>query len=441
MVSPGGPAGSSGGSGPSGAPHATGLGRAPGGRPGAEHGPWRFVQAALATLVAGFFLYALRDILNPFVLYWVLLGLLVPFRGLRGHTWIVVLATALTLLWTLATAGALLAPFILAFVLAYALDPVVDRIAAFRRISRSVAILLLAVPVVVAGTAVLVVGVPALVRQALAMAAEVPRVLAALDTAALARIDLPLLDEEALLARLRAVDGQAVAEFLQTRLAGIAQGVQGAVLGLGRGIASLITVAGYLVLTPVLAFYLLRDYDGIVARAGALLPHRVRAPATEFFVEYDGLLSRYLRGQVLVALIVGGITWLGLFIAGIPYSLFLGALVAVLGIVPYLGVVLSLIPAVVIALAMPEPGVALIKIGVVYAVAQGLEGAVVSPRIVGDSVGLHPVWILLALSLGGFVFGFAGLLIGVPLAVGVKLALARGLKRYRASALFQEPSQ
>lgn len=416
-------------------------GDAPNGRPGAEHGPWRFVQAALATLVAGFFLYALRDVLNPFVLYWVLLGLLVPFRGLRGHAWIVVLATTLTLLWALATAGALLAPFILAFVLAYALDPVVDRISAFRRISRSFAILLLAVPVVVAGAAVLVVGIPALVRQALAMAAEVPRVLAALDTAALARIDLPLLDEEALLDRLRAVDGQAVAEFLQTRLAGIAQGVHGAVLGLGRGIASLITVAGYLVLTPVLAFYLLRDYDGIVARAGALLPHRVRAPATEFFVEYDGILSRYLRGQVLVALIVGGITWLGLFVAGIPHSFLLGALVAVLGIVPYLGVVLSLILAVLLVLTTPEPGVALIKVGVVYAVAQGLEGAVVSPRIVGDSVGLHPVWILLALSLGGFVFGFAGLLIGVPLAVGVKLALARGLKRYRASALFQEPSQ
>ena len=398
-----------------------------------DAGPWRTVQAALLLLVAGFFLFSLRGVLNPFVLYWVLVVVLLPFRGIRGHAWLVGLATALTLLWALSTAGALLAPFFLAFVLAYVLDPLVDRLAAFRRISRSVAILILAVPVAAAATVALVVGVPHLVRESLALAAEAPRVLAALE-----RLDLPFVDEAALLARLREVDGQDVADFLQARLAAVAQNAQAAVLGLGRGIASMVTVAGYLVLTPVLGFYLLRDYDTIVARAGALLPARVRPQATEFAAEYDTLLSRYLRGQVLVALIVGGITWLGLLVAGIPYSFLLGALVAVLGVVPYLGVILSLIPAVLIALVLPDPGTALIKVVVVYAVAQGLEGTVVSPRIVGESVGLHPVWILLALSLGTFVFGFAGLLIAVPAAVGVKLLLARFLERYRASPLFQD---
>ncbi len=398
-----------------------------------DGGPWRTVQAALLLLVAGFFLFSLRGVLNPFVLYWVLVVVLLPFRGIRGHAWLVGLATALTLLWALSTSGALLAPFFLAFVLAYVLDPLVDRLAAFRRISRSVAILILAVPVAAAATVALVVGVPHLVRESLALAAEAPRVLAALE-----RLDLPFVDEAALLARLREVDGQDVADFLQARLAAVAQNAQAAVLGLGRGIASMVTVAGYLVLTPVLGFYLLRDYDTIVARAGALLPARIRPQATEFAAEYDTLLSRYLRGQVLVALIVGGITWLGLLFAGIPYSFLLGALVAVLGVVPYLGVILSLIPAVLIALVLPDPGTALIKIVVVYAVAQGLEGTVVSPRIVGESVGLHPVWILLALSLGTFVFGFAGLLIAVPAAVGVKLLLARFLERYRASPLFQD---
>ena len=398
-----------------------------------DAGPWRAVQAALLLLVAGFFLFSLRGVLNPFVLYWVLVAILIPFRGIRGHAWLICSATALTLLWALSTAGALLAPFFLAFVLAYVLDPLVDRLAAFRRISRSVAILILAVPVAAAATVALVVGVPHLVRESLALAAEAPRILAALE-----RLDLPFVDEAVLLARLREVDGQDVADFLQTRLAAVAQNAQAAVLGLGRGIASMVTVAGYLVLTPVLAFYLLRDYDTIVARAGALLPARVRPQATEFAAEYDTLLSRYLRGQVLVALIVGGITWLGLLVAGIPYSFLLGALVAVLGVVPYLGVILSLIPAVLIALVLPDPGTALIKVTVIYAVAQGLEGTVVSPRIVGESVGLHPVWILLALSLGTFVFGFVGLLIAVPAAVGVKLLLARFLERYRASPLFQD---
>ena len=401
-------------------------------------GPWRAVQAAVLLLVAGFFLYGIRGVLNPFVLYWALMALLIPFRGVRGHARLVTVATLLALLWVLSTAGSLLAPFFLAFVLAYILDPLVDRLSSVRWISRSVAIVILAIPVAAAVVAVLIVGVPHLVRQSLAMAAEAPRILTALEGAALGRINLPLVDEAALMARLREVDGQAVADFLQTRLAGIAAGAQAAVLGLGRGIASLVTVAGYFVLTPVLGFYLLRDYDEIVGRARALLPARFRTEATEFFTEYDALLSRYLRGQVLVAVILGGLTWLGLLIAGIPYSFVLGALVAVLGVVPYLGVILSLIPALLIAAVMPEPGAALIKVAVVYAAAQGLEGAVVSPRIVGESVGLHPVWILLALSLGAFVFGFAGLLIAVPLAVGVKLLLGRALERYRASNLFQE---
>lgn len=405
---------------------------------------WRAVQGAVLVLAAGFFLFGLRSVLNPFLLYWVLVALLVPFRGLPGHAWMLTVATAAAVFWVLATAGSLLAPFFLAFVLAYILDPVVDRVQALLpRVGRTGAIALVAVPFVLAGAGVVVLGVPAFARQAVALAAEAPRVLATISgwigtvDPTDPGFDLPLVDEAAILAQLRQLDAQTISGFLQDRLAGLAQGVWSAVLGLGRGLATLVTVAGYVVLTPVLAFYLLRDYDRIVSRAGTLLPARVRPEAAGFFREYDGLLSRYLRGQVSVALVVGGITWLGLLVVGFPYSFLLGVLVAVLGVVPYLGVILSLVPAVIIALASADPTTSLIKVAVVYGVAQALEGAVVSPRIVGDSVGLHPVWILLALSLGGFAFGFAGLLIGVPLAVGVKLLLIRGVERYKASDLYR----
>ncbi|MBT8335611.1 MAG: AI-2E family transporter, partial [Gemmatimonadetes bacterium] len=114
-----------------------------------------------------------------------------------------------------------------------------------------------------------------------------------------------------------------------------------------------------------------------------------------------------------------------------------GVIVAVFGVVPYLGLVLSLIPAILVALPSGAVGLSLLKVGIVFAVAQGLEGAVVSPRIVGDSVGLHPVWVVLALAVGGFYFGFVGLLIGVPAAVGVKLLVTRGLARYRESTVFR----
>ena len=101
---------------------------------------------------------------------------------------------------------------------------------------------------------------------------------------------------------------------------------------------------------------------------------------------------------------------------------------------------MSLIPAIILALISDSVGISLLKVAVVYGVAQGLEGAVISPRIVGESVGLHPVWILLALALGGFYFGFVGLLIGVPVAVAIKLLLKRGVERYRRSALYKEES-
>jgi predicted PurR-regulated permease PerM len=105
--------------------------------------------------------------------------------------------------------------------------------------------------------------------------------------------------------------------------------------------------------------------------------------------------------------------------------------------VPYLGLVLSLVPAVFIALVSGAIGISLLKVAAVYGVCQLLDGAVISPRIVGDSVGLHPVSVLLALSLGSFFFGFVGLLIGVPLAAVIKLLLARAMARYKASAVYR----
>ena len=398
-------------------------------------GGWRFVQGAVLVLAAGFFLFGLRELLNPFLLYWVFIALLAPFRGVRGHALLVTVATLLVGVWVLSTAGSLLAPFFLAFVLAYILDPVADRVSAHPRINRTVAIFLILVPALAVGVVALGLGLPEVVRQAGDLIAYLTDWVRELDPADI-EFDIPFVDEAAALASLQ--DAETVGAFLEERKATIARGAWDTFLGLGRGVGALFTVLGYLVLTPVLMFYLLRDYDRIVAQAGNLLPGRIREGAHDFFREYDDLLSRYLRGQVETSLLTGGITWIGLLIVGFPYAFMLGVTVAVLGVVPYLGVVVSLIPAVILALVSEDIGVALLKVAIVYGVAQGLESAVLSPRIVGESVGLHPVWILLALSLGGFFFGFVGLLIGVPLAVAVKLLLVRTLERYRNSALYQD---
>jgi len=418
------------------------------GRPGVwggwdpETGPWRAAQAAAALLVFTLFLLSLRDLLSPFLLFWILVALLLPFRRTPGHTLLIVVSTLLTIFWLLATTGFVFAPFVLALVLAYVLDPVVNR-AQKLGISRATAIALLVIPVLGGGVAALVVGVPALAEQTTEVVRRFPELARTVADrlegfrARFLQVDLPFVDEGALTDRLRNLSSQDVVAFLDDRREMLARELWSGVLGLGRGLASAATILGYAVLTPVLTFYLLRDYDRLVARVGELVPERRRKAVFSFAAEYDDLLSRYLRGQVTVALLVGLITGVGLWILRFPYAGLIGALVAVFGVVPYLGLVLSLVPAVTVAFLTGDVAGSLLKVAGVYGVAQGLESAVISPRIVGGSVGLHPVWVVLALAVGGFFFGFVGLLIAVPVAVGVKLLVIRGLEEYRRSSLYR----
>ena len=405
-------------------------------------GTWRVLQAAAILLVLGFFLYSLGDILTPFVLFWVLVAVLFPFRGTPGYSLLISLAAILTFFSLLGTTGSLLAPFVLALVLAYILDPVVDWLEG-RRLGRSPAILLLTLPILVLLALAVVLGIPALARETGELIQRAPDFLTRLADwleslrTRILTVDIPFVEEEALLDRLRGVDSAAVIAFLEEQQERIFSGIWSGVLGLGRGLGTFFSIVGYVVLTPILTFYLLRDYDALKKKVAELIPPHARERVVGLASEYDRLVSQYLRGQITVALILGTITALGLLALRFPYAVLLGVIVAVFNIVPYLGLVLSLLPAIFIALVSGNVLLALLKVAVVYGVAQTLEGAVISPRIVGESVGLHPVWVVLALSLGGFYFGFVGLLIGVPLAVGVKLLIVEGVERYRESDLFR----
>ena len=402
---------------------------------------WRVLQAIVALLVFGLLLFSVQELLNPFLLFLILLVVLLPFRQVPGYVLLVVVAAILTAYWLLATTGFLLAPFVLGFGLAYVLDPLVDALVE-RRVARSVAIMLLAMPVVGVGVVAVLFGIPALVGQVDELVRAAPELVARigewLSGIREFLVGIPGVDEDSI-PDLANLDPDEIVAFLQERREQLASGTWRSVLGLGRGLGSAATVAGYVVLTPVLTFYLLRDYDRILARLRGLLPRGREAAVVEFAREYDVLLSRYLRGQLTVALIIGVMTGTLLFVVQFPYAFLLGALAGVMGLIPFLGLVLSLIPAVIVALVSGSVLVSLVKVAVVYGLVQILDGGVISPRIVGDSVGLHPVWIVLALSVGGFFFGFVGLLISVPAAVGVKLVAVQGLERYRRSELYTSP--
>ncbi len=408
------------------------------------------VAGGVALILFGFLLFFIRGVLNPILLFLALVVGMLPLRRNAFFWPVIASAGGLTLFWLLRELGFLLAPFVLALIAAYVLSPIVgwaadrrplSRLADDTQRSRTLAIFVLSLPLVGAVAGLFIWGLPALVRESNELLRQAPDLLARVATllaaleGALGRLRLPGVDGSEWVARIRGLEGADVVQFLQERSAMLARRSWEGVLGLGRGLGTLGSIVGYLVLTPVVAFYLMRDFPRLGRKVDELIPSD-REGIRSFLSEYDALLSSYLRGQITVAISVGAITGIGLWITQFPYAFLLGVLVAVFSVVPYLGLLLSLFPALAIALASGAVWPSLVKIGIVYGVAQVLEGTVISPRILGSSTGLHPVWILLAIALGGFFFGFVGLLIAVPGAVGVKLLVVRGAEQYRASEFF-----
>lgn len=418
--------------------------------PPAEHADapdqWRLLHLVAVVLVLGTFLFSLQNILNPFLLFLLLVFVLSPFRGSRVYLLLVSSGGVLTLIWVLSTTGFLLAPFVLALVLAYIQHPLVTRLERWK-IARSWGAAILFLPAVILVTLLVFVGLPALtaeitdfIRKSPLLVQQATAQIERLQTT-LATRDLPIIDEAGLLERLRAVRPEQMVAYLQGQQQALARGVWSAVLGVGRGLGTILSLLGYVFLTPILVFYLLRDWPQLQARVAELVPGPHRDQVLGFAREYDRLLSSYLRGQVLAAAIVGVLTWMLLALLGFPHALMLGAIAGVFNLVPYLGLVVTAIPGVVLALFEPSPGVALAKLAIVFVLVQVLDGSVIGPRIVGESVGLHPVTVILALSVFGFFFGFVGMLIAVPLAVLVKLVVNIAVARYRDSKFFRGESR
>jgi predicted PurR-regulated permease PerM len=399
---------------------------------------WRYVYGAIVLAAAAIFLFSIQSALSPIIAYVLLLMLMAPFAGTDRHTTLVIAVTFALCIWLLETIGSLLAPFILAFVLAYILDPAVDALER-RRIPRTAAVAMLVVPVLALIALAIGFGIPALINQIEALITRLPAAAAAAvewierTRANAGRWNLPFVADDTIA---RWLDPDRIAAYVQSRQEAIAQGAWGTVAGFGRGIGIALAILGFLVLTPVLMIYLLKDFDNIKLRIAELVPHARRQTWLDFATEYDGLLARFLRGQLIAAALVGVLTWLGLWIAGVPYAGLVGAIAGVFNLVPYLGLVVSVIPLLIIALLSGSFLSIVIRAGIVFAIVQTIDSTIAGPRIVGGSVGLHPVWVILALAVGGTFFGFVGLLIAMPAAVLFKLLLHHALARYRRSTMF-----
>lgn len=401
-----------------------------GGGTGAEARGWAYAVVLLGVFAA--FLAAVRPVLTPPVLYLLVLYLAWPLRTSTLVRRILAASSVLAAVWVIHVTGLLLAPFVLAVIAAYIVDPVVGWLHSWG-VPRALAIGLMALPLLGLLALIALVLVPAVAEQVSQLIANVPGYVAVVESWVrdlrqwVLGLEIAGINEDTVPA-LQEIDAEVVMKYLKDWQSQLAVGSREMVLGLGRGIGTGLTVVGYLILTPLLTYYLLRDWPRIRRRLKAIVPGDRRRKVVDFAQQYDSLLSRYLRGQLLLAAVVGTLVGVGFWILDFPYALLVGLVAGVFNVVPYLGFAVGAATAVLIALFTGPIVAGLLKVAVVFAAQQVVEG-VLGPYIVGESVGLHPVWVILALALFSFFFGFVGLLIAVPLAVLIKLGIEEAMDR------------
>lgn len=392
--------------------------------------------------LAGVLLVALiltvREAVTAPLLYALLVWALWPLRGRSEVRSALVVATGLILCWFMYEFGGLLTPFLVSVGAAYVIAPLVGQLTR-RGIGRGIAIAAVVVPILAVVTTVALLAGPQLVDQSQTLIAKLPsfadRAVEWLAGIGDRLSHLPFLSAEQrnFLARL---DAQRIGTLLQSHAQDILSQLGTFGLGLVSHLGTLLGFLAYVVVIPVVTFHLLLDWSRFTATLADLIPPSRREGIMKFVDEYDVALGHYIRGQLIEAALVGTLTTIGLAILGVPSALLLGVITGVFNLIPYIGFAVSVLPALVVALTMDDPMSGLLRVAIVFVIVQFIDGNVSGPKIVGQSVGLHPTWIMIALTLSGAFFGFAGLLLAVPLAVLAKMLLTRGVARYKASAVY-----
>ena len=324
-----------------------------------------------------------------------------------------------------------LTPFLAAAVLAYIGDPLVDRLEAWG-LSRTLSVVTVFVTLTLCALLLLVILVPMLERQIALLISKLPSYFQWLQQSAIPAVSERLGFEEPLL-DLGALSETLRAEWQQA--GGAVKGVMGIISKSG---VTLLGWIGTLTLIPVVTFYMLRDWDIMVARVHELLPRRYEAVVSQLARSSDEVLGAFLRGQLTVMMALGGIYSIGLSIVGLELAVLIGMLAGVVSFVPYLGFIVGIVAAGIAAIMQFQELVPLVYVLIVFGIGQMAEGMVLTPMLVGEKIGLHPVAVIFAVLAGGQLFGFVGILLALPVAAVVMVLLRYTHGRYVGSSLYAE---
>jgi predicted PurR-regulated permease PerM len=347
--------------------------------------------------------------------------------GRQAAFWIAALAAVLLFLWIF---SGILLPFIMGMALAYLLDPIADRLqsAGMNRFWATITIILLAILVfTLAGLTV----VPLLASQLAGFLDRLPSYVTSLQALGNRFFETELGRYFGTGAPNGGVD-QVVAQgasWVATVLETVWAGGQ-----------ALISVVSLIVVTPVVAFYLLYDWDRMVAKLDNLVPRDHVTTVRRLGREIDSAMAGFVRGQGAVCLILGLFYAVSLSLVGLNFGFLIGSVAGLISFIPFVGSIVGFVLSVGVALVQFWPeAIWILAVAGIFAAGQFLEGNILQPRLVGSSIGVHPVWLMFALFAFGSLFGFVGVLLAVPLTAAIGVLVRFALERYRQSLIYWGP--
>jgi predicted PurR-regulated permease PerM len=336
------------------------------------------------------------------------------------------LATFLVLAAVLWLLHDILLPFVAGIALAYALAPLADRMERLG-VNRTIAALLIVGVFVLLLIALTLLLVPLLVQQGAALISNIPGYFK--------RIKELVVDQN--FPWLNWLGGGDTTKTVSDLVSQVATWLLSFSYSLWTGGKALVSFASVLIVMPVVTFYLIRDWHRMIGMVDSWVPLRQRETVRRLAHEIDAAIGGFLRGQLGVCLVLGCYYAIGLTLTGLDFALLIGLVAGVITFVPYIGSMTGLMIAASVAIAQFWPDWKRIAVVVgVFLIGQFVEGNIVTPKFVGERVGLHPVWLIFAMFAFGYLFGFVGLLVAVPLAAAIAVLLRFGMRRYFASSLY-----
>lgn len=330
--------------------------------------------------------------------------------------------------WLLYLLGPVLAPFLTSALLAYLGDPLVDRLER-RGLSRMPGVVIVFVSMLCATVLGLVIVLPALEQQVSVLLGKLPALLVYVDEKV-----LPWLSQHFNLKL--DLNATALRDQLTDHWREVSTVAHNVLLQLGRSSQALLGWLSFVLLVPVVTFYLLRDWDFLLAEFRKLLPRRYEPRLVAIAQEVDSVLAEFLRGQLTLMAVMACAYTLGLWAVGLELAFSIGVIAGLVSFVPYLGVIVGLLLAGIAVVLQFGDVWHLVAVLGVFGVAQSLEGMVLSPLLVGERIGLHPVAVIFSVLSGGQLFGFVGVLLALPVAAAVVVLLRHWRNDYQRSALY-----